>query len=69
MKGCKGVCSRVESKRPFGDPYKTHSHCNRCDSWINKNLLIDNKCPCCMFPPKMKGRKQRVIEAYQFLSA
>jgi len=67
MKGCKGVCDRLGSNRPFGDTYATHSFCNRCDAWILLTLLIDRKCPCCEFRPRFIGKKKRMLEAYAAL--
>jgi len=55
MKGCKGICDRLSSGKPFGNPFKTHALCKRCDAWMNLKLLLDNKCPCCKFKPKTKA--------------
>ena len=46
MKGCKGVCDRLPDDRPFGNAYRTHALCRRCDKWIHKKYLIDDNCPC-----------------------
>jgi|LWDU01.1.fsa_nt_gi hypothetical protein len=59
MKGCKGICDMLKSGKPFGSPYKTHCLCKRCDSWFNVKLLIDEKCPCCKFRPKMSSTKMK----------
>ena len=68
MKGCKGLCDRLESKRPFGDPYPTHTLCRRCDAWIDRVFLIEDKCPCCKFKPRTIGRRKHVEERYDMLS-
>ena len=65
MKGCKGICSRIKSGRPFGDTYKYHAMCRRCDEWIKKDLLIDNKCPCCGFKPRLQSRKKHSEAAFR----
>ena len=69
MKGCKGICDRLSSSRPFGDPYVTHVLCRRCNVWVNRKLLINDNCPCCKFKPKDKASKRKIIDAYSLLSA
>jgi len=64
MKGCKGLCSRVKTGRPFGDPYPTHALCRRCQIWIKHEDLIPHEwfnlvCPCCKARPKMKSYRSK----------
>ena len=59
MKGCKGLCDRVPDDRPFGNAYKTHALCRRCDKWIKKIYLVEGNCPCCKRRPKTISRKDK----------
>ena len=63
MKGCKGLCDRIPDDRPFGNAYKTHALCRRCDKWLRKTYLIDFNCPCCKRRPKMASRKSNRDDA------
>ena len=63
MKGCKGVCDRLPDNRPFGNAYRTHALCRRCDKWIHKQYLIDDNCPCCKRRPKLRSRKTKTEES------
>ena len=59
MKGCKGICDMFKTGKPFGAPYYTHCLCKRCDVWMDQRVLIDEKCPCCKFRPKMSSTRMK----------
>jgi hypothetical protein len=61
-KFCKGVCSRIKVNKPFKSPYKLNCMCRRCGVWIPKSKLINNRCSCCNFRPKMKSYKKSPIK-------
>jgi len=59
QKGCKGICKRVEDNPPGGKAkYKLHAFCSRCNVWMNKEALNNDRCPCCNHRPRQKNFKQ-----------
>ena len=66
MKGCKGLCDRIPDDRPFGNAYKTHALCRRCDKWIRKTYLVEDNCPCCKRRPKLVSRKEKREDAVRY---
>ena len=63
---CKGLCDRIPDDRPFGNAYKTHALCRRCDKWIRKTYLVDDNCPCCKRRPKLVSRKDKREDAVRY---
>lgn len=60
MIGCKGICDRLKSCKPFGYPFTTHAYCVRCVVWIKINNLHKNKCACCNFKPRTESHSKRI---------
>ncbi|MFB5617787.1 MAG: hypothetical protein ACE5Q4_03905 [Nitrosopumilus sp.] len=54
---CKGVCERVKTNRPFGNPYPTHYFCSPCDAWIPLEHKKENgRCICCNRQVRSKAK-------------
>ncbi len=65
MHGCKGVCSRIETKRPYGNPYTTHVLCRRCSAWLKRTDLVNMRCPCCKGITKQMSKRKRLSKIFQ----
>jgi hypothetical protein len=56
-KYCKGTCEHLKNNAPYGDRYKDHVYCTRCEMWMLQEAMMGNgKCPCCHYRPRYKSK-------------